>query len=572
MQTANRTSRRVARAAAFTLTELLIAVGVLVVVIVAAAQIFSSASRVTSVAEANADLLQTAAAIESQIRQDIANVPANSFLVIQQVEVNPNGTAQTLDPPLGNVEIRADQLAFFTRGFRATTQFIGTQESSGIPNPAEPNNAALKILTSWPQESAIARVYYGHAITAPNLPTNFGPVTYQNSNAPVVPWIAGNVETENWLTGALGAGRVPNARPSQWPLARMATLMAADGTTSYAYALNSASNGSGVAKNASMRLFTSRQTKLAPLDAAASPLATGDPLWTSGRVDICKWQMDDLFSQTAYQYDASNVPVSNDPLTGGGIPFIRTQQPWGGPSVRLRMLQTLGAWALPATRQNFQNGASQLYVSYPRVEKSTLSIEKSDFMLTAPVLAANCSSFKVEWTWAEGVGRNSLSGTLQPGLVMKAGKSQPWFGLDDSSAPGSVAPVSNQPSFLTGVALENNPSAWGGIGLPLVIDDPTNPAATVVCNAEGVINRTGDATLNGKPIWRTPADQGAKRVYQAVFGLNQSDPTALNPLTTLRGPYTPLPSALRITIRLHDPLGRIEGGREFQFIVDLPRK
>jgi hypothetical protein len=29
---------------------------------------------------------------------------------------------------------------------------------------------------------------------------------------------------------------------------------------------------------------------------------------------------------------------------------------------------------------------------------------------------------------------------------------------------------------------------------------------------------------------------------------------------------------LRITIRLHDPLGRIEGGREFQFIVDLPRK
>jgi hypothetical protein len=30
--------------------------------------------------------------------------------------------------------------------------------------------------------------------------------------------------------------------------------------------------------------------------------------------------------------------------------------------------------------------------------------------------------------------------------------------------------------------------------------------------------------------------------------------------------------SIRITLRLHDPLGRIEGGREFQFIVDLPKR
>jgi hypothetical protein len=42
--------------------------------------------------------------------------------------------------------------------------------------------------------------------------------------------------------------------------------------------------------------------------------------------------------------------------------------------------------------------------------------------------------------------------------------------------------------------------------------------------------------------------------------------------TGARGPYTPLPSALRITLRLHDPLGRIEGGRDFQFIVELPKR
>ena len=32
------------------------------------------------------------------------------------------------------------------------------------------------------------------------------------------------------------------------------------------------------------------------------------------------------------------------------------------------------------------------------------------------------------------------------------------------------------------------------------------------------------------------------------------------------------PTALRITMTLHDPAGRLEAGREVQFIIDLPRK
>jgi hypothetical protein len=75
-----------------------------------------------------------------------------------------------------------------------------------------------------------------------------------------------------------------------------------------------------------------------------------------------------------------------------------------------------------------------------------------------------------------------------------------------------------------------------------------------------------------RPVWRTSNEQDSKRVYQAVFGFNQADTAQLNPFAGNRGPYTPLPSAIRITLRLHDPLGRIEGGREFQFIVDLPKR
>jgi hypothetical protein len=36
--------------------------------------------------------------------------------------------------------------------------------------------------------------------------------------------------------------------------------------------------------------------------------------------------------------------------------------------------------------------------------------------------------------------------------------------------------------------------------------------------------------------------------------------------------YSPWPSAVRITMRLHDPGNVIAGGRIFQFIVPLPKQ
>jgi nucleoside diphosphate kinase len=81
-------------AAAFTLTEMLVAIGVLVVVIVAAAKIFGASSKVASVAEANADLLQTATAIESQIRADFAkSIDANTVHGSDSVENAKNEVA-----------------------------------------------------------------------------------------------------------------------------------------------------------------------------------------------------------------------------------------------------------------------------------------------------------------------------------------------------------------------------------------------------------------------------------------------------------------------------------------------
>ena len=552
-----RRATRLSTRGAFTLTELLIAVGVLVVVVVAAARIFGAASKVSSVAEANADLLQTAAAIEAQVRADFANIPPNSFLVLQQVEVNQRGGIQTLDPALGNAEIRADQIAFFSRGAQPTQQFVGYDQLQPLGSTVAP---------AWPPESTVARIYYGHGLLASTLQQGFGPLSYDGTNAPVVPWISGAVETQNWQTGAPQGGPTPRitaAKPSLWPLARIATLMTTDGLLNQRFA----STG---ANNATQRLFTGSgnlSVQLGPLSSVAPTGATPfDPLWTSSRVDICKWQMDDLLTQMSYQYNTSGIPSS--------LPFARAVGPWQGPSTRLRMLQTLAPWGINATKASPSDASSpnsNHFVAYPRVEKAALGSARAEQMIAAPVLAANCSSFKVEWTWADGVGRSwvgpsgfgpsgAISGGEPIGMYIRPGAERPWFGLDDGTATSAVRPLSSAPLFTNAGTI----GSWGAVGLPLVVSDGTAPLTSSV---EGAINPSG-----GAPIWPTSNAQGSKRVYQAVFGMSQSDAAVISPAATTRGPYTPLPSALRITMRLHDPLGRIEGGREFQFIVNLPQR
>ena len=64
------------------------------------------------------------------------------------------------------------------------------------------------------------------------------------------------------------------------------------------------------------------------------------------------------------------------------------------------------------------------------------------------------------------------------------------------------------------------------------------------------------------PVW----------VYTAVFGFNGRTPATpdVNGRMILRDDFTPWPSALRITMRLHDPKLNIASGRTFQFVVDLP--
>ena len=66
---------------------------------------------------------------------------------------------------------------------------------------------------------------------------------------------------------------------------------------------------------------------------------------------------------------------------------------------------------------------------------------------------------------------------------------------------------------------------------------------------------------------------GATSVYESTFGFNQSDVVDGVPGDyEYIGDATPWPSAIRVTIRVHDRAGRLTGGRQAQFVIDLPRE
>ncbi len=531
------------RTGGFTLTELLVAITVLIVVLFATSRIFSSASKVAGAGEATSNVLQTAAAIESQIRADFAHLSRDGFFVVQCVEAA--GT-------------RADQLVFFTQRTTATQQFMGSRESS----------ATNAVASTWLAESGVARVYYGHGVSSPNLGPDQDTDGFNNGTcdgSALTPWAstasAGNatIDAHLWSAGTTqGSKGQPSIPKENWPLLRNALLLAKDGAAPSSADLVYAANF----KNATSVLSTEKQRPW--VDAwftSGNPNPTGssyDPTWLSGRVDVCTMTLGDIKKQ----------------ITGSGLlPFITgtTANPWTD-SQRTRMLQCVG---FP---DPFTNGGakSQPFLRYPRAEKATPSMGRADSMLASSILSANCSSFRVEWTWSDGVGR----GPYGLGMTV-AGRSQtPWFGLCDQPCPiygitaNNVRPVSNHANYVG----DQNGEYYGTIDAPLVLEnsaippDGASPVGRIVCCAEGVLNLDGsDCRLQQKPVWQLPAACQPAIMYAAAFGYNSTDPSVSLGISSGNGPYTPWPSAVRITIKLHDPNGRLEGGREFQFIVELPR-
>jgi hypothetical protein len=64
------------------------------------------------------------------------------------------------------------------------------------------------------------------------------------------------------------------------------------------------------------------------------------------------------------------------------------------------------------------------------------------------------------------------------------------------------------------------------------------------------------------------------RTYTAVFGFNQDEAYTVTPdgYVVARDDYTPWPTQIRVTCTIHDPRLVLDRGRDFQFVLDVPKR
>ncbi|MBM4100259.1 MAG: hypothetical protein FJ260_09980 [Planctomycetes bacterium] len=300
------------------------------------------------------------------------------------------------------------------------------------------------------------------------------------------------------------------------------------------------------------------------------------------------------------------VVVGNN-ADAGTVNFFSTQ--------RDRIMR--GTFGTPAIGQLPVTGALPGLLGWPRAEKSVANTDRRSEMLTSATLVTNCSSFQVDWTWEPLTGRQSdSSGQLLgaaarleigaapnfdvrlPGVgnalsVMRGYepfasgpwpanqedpastvRSQPWFGFPDGYQDSSTSPQFRIPSFQQlGVDLAQSLES-----MPDVVR-ASNPAdrsnfhmrfiAQQVEGIDGASSVTQPAAVTAPFGNSVPV-----RVYTAVFGFNQDEAYTVTPdgFRVIRDDYTPWPTQIRVTCTLHDSRVVLDRGREFQFVLDIPKR
>ncbi|MCH2147177.1 MAG: type II secretion system GspH family protein [Phycisphaerales bacterium] len=538
----------------FTLLELMVAVVVLLAIMVAVGRIFTTTSEVSASGQAIAETLQQGVAIEQQIRDDIAKITTDGFFAIRSVSVanNIRGNYFLLDESLPPESIiRCDQLIFFT---------------TGIMTPA--------VKTPAPDESGKcldSMIYYGHGVRFPQLEGQVKIINgvdivtdesddlkHFNSSIPnvITPWYEGavEVETRRYTNGSntrfdlvadgdyYASGT--QKEPSDWILMRQEIGLGDDDQQ----------DADDDGKKTYMNDIVSSQTVF-PWDPRIEALPGNSnevfPHILNSRVDAAATQLADIRQGVLQDVESAGDPNRNWRFYGdGGV----DQQ---------ELIASLFRW--------------------PRGEPVPASEIRYDQALMVGAIAEGCASFKVEWTYDEGVGyAEDANGNWFTGYAFDQLAMQPWFGESYRLNPADVNDLQIGYETLSTWTANAN----GGVinGDPAWSIDPS------------LIETSFDVD-DGYTVAPVPTVQDITNgvsEYWAIFGYNGNDPFYENDLDFLNdtspdsGPlagggmddgvqpgdttwrYTPWPSALRITVRLNDQDQRLGSGWTYQFVVDMP--
>lgn len=206
---------------------------------------------------------------------------------------------------------------------------------------------------------------------------------------------------------------------------------------------------------------------------------------------------------------------------------------------------------------NQQWGRMLASVITPRAERGVVTSLRTDHAASTSTLGSAVSDFIVEWTYGD-----------DTGFV--------------------VNPLTTGPAFYGGVNLDGDtdgvnsgPQPWFGMPDSATPTNPARGVRTLASQADWTVDSNGPIFPAQFEFLDTSNAQ--VRVYSATFGFNHSRPLHDLPGaagfgepwdTSVSGvqPYTPWPTALRITMRLHDVGTNLPNGRVVQFVVNLPQR
>ena len=648
---------------AFTLTEMLVAISVLLVVVLATSTIFGTAQKVASVGESNSELLQQAIAIERVMRRDLKRLSSNGFFAVQcvgvQNDINFSSTGRLIDPTRpADAEVRADQLLFFADGAVNSRQFNQSYAAG---------NERMGIDVLAPAQSYFSSIFYSPGIQVTAVPPQARDepldIDREALGGELFPWTylsTGNLDFIDLDGNPAGTTNVPllPATADDWVLARQEVLLADDDgartTVSEPQATPSCEFYMGYEEDSfGNPLRNSVCDLFIPSDGGTSLRFA--PELINSRRDIAATDETQLRTAVCYPW--------NSAVYGGSTSVAPAA------SERVAKESILDA----------------MYYGYPRAEVNAPGMTRQDLLLTDAVLAPFVSDFRVEWTWEDGVGRDldtritpsanwqvgddlpsgwnpeflgGLPGVVVDGSWVSSGRARystnagalgawnefgtlrssttPWFGL--SSIEFETAPATafagRDGSFgnLADRPFGGQPIEWDDQGVVGTID-PNNgvrigPPVGPELLAGGSTNQfslssqgssnlfgMGDDTVNDPLVGSTgqsplslielvDIDGGSNGVgdpmirrYGAVFGFNQKggilrklngDPYTYGNGIPVFGDeefqpnpgsdgqvfttYTPWPTAIRISMRLHDANDRIDGARDVQFVIPLPKQ
>ncbi len=432
---------------AFTLIELLVSLSVLLVVIIATARIFGTTSKVAAIGEASADLQATATAVEKMIRGDIERIARDGMLAIQCVAVRndvnripTNPQAPLLNPTIALTDfVRCDQLVFFGRGRETSQVYLGTRGGSRSDQAYAVRVFASDPITITPEfTSQEFMVRIGHGLQFPTLlvdsnnPNSRPDADFFDTASkgnPPVPWMWSDrpVMTSSYFDGAANQLKYMAGQPEarQWTLARQVILLADDGINTnikptgknltWFHAKEQTGSGGifsgGMTANSATGIAqfgTNAGGSPTPDPTATNFLIPQDQLFpnralTSSRVDIAATSIADF--RALIEQGATSAYFSKDFNfdSTGRLPWSDREALTPNLSlgyIRNRIYNALfGAPILPNGRTS--NGLW----GYPRAEKVAPSMNRLDGMVAGPLLAGNCSSIQIDWTWSTGTAR-----------------------------------------------------------------------------------------------------------------------------------------------------------------------